>query len=190
MGLKPRPPRRSRRLIAFLRAINVGGRTVTKDRLVRAFAAAGVRDAETFIASGNIAFDAVDPALDSLEHKIAGALRDECGYEVATFVRSIDQIRELAARHPFGALDRAPGRDTLYIAFTSAPVGSTATASLDAHRSEVDHFRAHGAHVYWLRRLPNGESKFSSSALERALAAPCTLRNMNTLDRLVARYGD
>ncbi len=79
MGLKARPPRRSRRLVAFLRAINVGGRTVTKDRLVSAFAAAGLRDAETFIASGNVAFDAPDSALGATEQKIAAALRSECG---------------------------------------------------------------------------------------------------------------
>ena len=52
------------RRAAFLRAINVGGRTVTMDRLRAAFTGLPVDDVETFIASGNVLFtsDALDAA--------------------------------------------------------------------------------------------------------------------------------
>ena len=46
------------RHIAFLRAINVGGHTVTMDRLRRLFGEMGFRGVETFIASGNVVFEA------------------------------------------------------------------------------------------------------------------------------------
>ena len=45
------------RYVAFLRAVNVGGRIVKMDELRRPFAAAGFADVETFIASGNVIFD-------------------------------------------------------------------------------------------------------------------------------------
>jgi len=46
------------RCIAFLRAVNVGGRIVKMDALRGHFEAAGFTSAETFIASGNVIFDA------------------------------------------------------------------------------------------------------------------------------------
>lgn len=45
------------RLFAFLRAINVGGRTVKMERLRREFEVFGFPGVETFIASGNVVFD-------------------------------------------------------------------------------------------------------------------------------------
>jgi uncharacterized protein (DUF1697 family) len=45
------------RLFAFLRAINVGGRTVRMERLRREFEFFGFPGVETFIASDNVVFD-------------------------------------------------------------------------------------------------------------------------------------
>ena len=47
-----------RRYVAFLRAINVGGHTVKMDRLRALFAELGHGGVETFIASGNVIFEA------------------------------------------------------------------------------------------------------------------------------------
>jgi uncharacterized protein (DUF1697 family) len=43
--------------VAFLRAINVGGRTVKMGHLRSLFEAMGFSNVETFIASGNVIFD-------------------------------------------------------------------------------------------------------------------------------------
>jgi len=45
------------RCVAFLRAINVGGRTVKMDYLRSLFEDLGFADVETFIASGNVVFE-------------------------------------------------------------------------------------------------------------------------------------
>jgi uncharacterized protein (DUF1697 family) len=45
-------------MIAFLRAINVGGHTVTMETLRAQFLALGFADVETFIASGNVIYTA------------------------------------------------------------------------------------------------------------------------------------
>ena len=45
------------RLIAFLRAINVGGHTVKMDHLRQLFESLGFSGVETFIASGNVVFE-------------------------------------------------------------------------------------------------------------------------------------
>ena len=46
------------RHIAFLRAINITGRTIKMDRLRALFAELGLANVATFIASGNVLFDA------------------------------------------------------------------------------------------------------------------------------------
>ena len=45
------------RQVAFLRAVNVGGRVAKMDALRRSFEKLGFRRVETFIASGNVIFD-------------------------------------------------------------------------------------------------------------------------------------
>ena len=46
------------RYVALLRAINVGGHTVKMDALRKHFSRMGFANVETFIASGNVIFDA------------------------------------------------------------------------------------------------------------------------------------
>ncbi len=64
------------RFIAFLRAINVGGRTVKMDGLRRLFAALGFSSVETFIASGNVVFEATLKNARALARGIEGAPDD------------------------------------------------------------------------------------------------------------------
>jgi len=80
------------RLIAFLRAINVGGHTVTMEKLRREFEGLGLKDVETFIASGNVIFTARQADTVALEKKIEARLHKALGYEVATFVRSCEEV--------------------------------------------------------------------------------------------------
>ena len=63
------------RYIAFLRAINVGGRTVKMDELRTLFAAMGFAGVATFIASGNVIFAADHPDAAALQLQIEGELQ-------------------------------------------------------------------------------------------------------------------
>ena len=91
------------RYIAFLRAINVGGRTVKMDRLRELFEAMKFTDVSTFIASGNVVFNAPgkDPVV--LETRIEKHLQQSLGYEVATFLRTPSELATMATFEPFPA---------------------------------------------------------------------------------------
>ena len=52
--------------IAFLRAINVGGRIVKMDALRKIFSDMGFTSVETFIASGNVIFEASESDLQAM----------------------------------------------------------------------------------------------------------------------------
>src|SRR5689334_21360480 len=81
--------------IAFLRAINVGGRVCKMEALRRVFAAVpGVTGVETFIASGNVLFSSRASAA-ALEGKLEKALHTALGYEVDTFLRTGPELARL-----------------------------------------------------------------------------------------------
>ena len=61
------------KFIAFLRAINVGGRNVKMDALRQIFVEMGFAHVETFIASGNVIFDTDVVGRKALEQQIEAA---------------------------------------------------------------------------------------------------------------------
>ena len=91
------------RLVALLRGINVGGHRVKMSDLQAHLSALGLAGVETVIASGNVAFESDRKADRSLEEAIEVHLERALGYAVATFVRTIPELEEVASQDPFGA---------------------------------------------------------------------------------------
>lgn len=174
------------RYVAFLRAINVGGHTVNMDELRRLFRELGFENVESFIASGNIIFDAAPRDARAIERAIEAKLREALGYEVATFVRTASALAQLCDAIPFTGTELENA--TLYVAFLPAPPSKEAVRKLMSFASAVDDFRVRGSEAWWLCRKKMSESAFSGTALEKALTVPATLRNISTIRRLAARY--
>jgi uncharacterized protein (DUF1697 family) len=174
-------------LFAFLRAINVGGRTVKMEQLRREFESLGFSGVETFIASGNIIFEARARNEERLREKIEAHLQKAFGYEVASFIRSRSELRQIAHHRPFSVpeTDRA---HSVLVAFLSSPPDPVAAKNLIACRSETDDFHIQDREVYWLCRTRLSDSKFSGGRLEKIVGRPATTRNMTTIKRLAARY--
>jgi uncharacterized protein (DUF1697 family) len=176
------------RYIALLRAINVGGHTVTMERLRRLFEEAGFDNVATFIASGNVIFDAEEDDAWALENRIEAHLRAALGYDVATFLRTPAELARIAACQPFPEADLGVKGTTLYVVFAAAAPSAKARAALQAKRSAVDDFHVHGREIYWLRRVSIADRAHPAPPLERILAMPLTMRNRNTVQRIAARY--
>lgn len=176
------------RLIAFLRAINVGGHTVKMDRLRALFESLGLARVETFIASGNVIFDASVTDVDSLERQIERHLRESLGYDVATFIRSASELSAIATYQPFPAAELDAAGNALYIVFLSKPPDSASQQKLLACRTQVDDFHVHDREIYWLCRKKISESTFSGALLEKTIGMPGTMRNSTTVRKLAAKY--
>jgi uncharacterized protein (DUF1697 family) len=176
------------RLVAFLRAINVGGHNVKMDHLRELFESLGLLNVETFIASGNVIFDSPAGSTRMLEEEIEGHLRESLGYEVASFIRSVSELADIANYRPFAASELDKEGNSLYIAFLPVPPSDEAQRGLLAFRSEVDDFHVRGREVYWLCRKKLSESAFSGALLEKTLGMPATMRNATTVRKLAAKY--
>lgn len=170
--------------VAFLRAINVGGRTVRMDALRAAFEALGLEDVSTFIASGNVLFRS-RLAARTLEPRIERHLRGTFGWDVDTFLRSPAELANIVAATPFGAEE-----GTTHVGFLRAAPAPEATRAVEDLATDTDAVRVHGRELYWLVRTRMQEAKLSGARLEKMLGMPATLRNLRTVERIVAKLQD
>ncbi len=176
--------------VAFLRGINVGGHRVKMEDLRALFGRAGFGDVRTFIASGNVIFEGGRGSSASQERTIEAFLARALGYEVATFVRGIDELHGIAAVPTFMAADYADPSYNLHVMFLRSAAGAEVRRALEALQSDRDEFRFAGREAYWLTRGRMSESPLFAGALAKATASlPHTMRSVKSLRKLLAKHG-
>jgi uncharacterized protein (DUF1697 family) len=184
----PRPIRSTRR-IAFLRGINVGGHRVKMDRLRDVFETLGFARVETFIASGNVVFDA--PAREddpTIERRIEARLLEALGYEVHTFIRTPAELAAIVGFDAFPpARVQAPDH-TLFVHLLREAPSPQGVAILCAYRTPADDLRLHHRELYWLRHGRVSDSLIPWNRLARDLAMNSTARNIATLRAITERW--
>lgn len=172
--------------VAFLRAVNVGGRTARKEQLVAAAQTAGATDVTTFIASGNLLFarGTLEDDRRSMEAALESALLHELGFTTEVFVRSRAELLVLAAGDPFdGAVDLDSG--TYNVGFLHEPLDPGAATSLLGLSSEADRLATTGREVHWHTIGKMSESVlFQRPTIDSVTGVPITLRNIRTVRRL------
>lgn len=173
------------RAVAFLRAVNVGGRLVKMDALRAAFEALPLGGVQTFIASGNVIFEHKARDLAALERRIETQLQRTFGFEIDTFVRSFDDIATVAA-HP--AFDGRPATEV--VGFLRGAPDAAACAAVQALSTEADRLVVVGRELLWTSDRRQSESVFSNATFERALKLRSTFRGVSTLRKLLDKHAD
>lgn len=183
----PRTPR-SARYLAFLRGINLGKRRISMPELRDHFAALGLANVETFIASGNVIFETTAGDASALEAKIEAHLKSSLGYEVDTFLRTPAELAEVVAFRPFAPADLdAPGH-TFHVGFLRAAPGDEIARTMAAMQTTMDEFRIQGRELYWLCRGKTTDSLVSWPQVAKAAPMSSTMRNITTVRKLAAKY--
>lgn len=174
--------------IAFLRAINVGKRRVKMNKLGALFGEMGLGDVSTFIASGNVIFttEMADPV--ALARQIEAELEAGLGYWVDTFLRTPVELQAVVDYRPFSPDQLTNEKHTIRIGFLTESLGDVANARLQELASDLDTFHVQGRELFWLCQNSR-ESAVSNAKIERAIKVPTTLRNVRTLQRLLAKVG-
>ena len=177
------------RCVAFLRAVNVGGRTVKMAALAQHFEALGHREVETFIASGNVIFRTQSRTTAALAAKIADGLEPLLGFRAEAFVRTEPEVQTLAARAAATqAVHRAAvgPQGEVNVALTTLPLTAAQATALAGLRTPLDRFEHNGTEVYWLCGSKQSDSSFSNAVFERRLGIRTTIRRASMLERLAA----
>ncbi len=178
---------KTKRYVALLRGINVGGhRKILKEELTNIFAACGYTDVQTLLASGNVVFAAEEEDESALATTIETALEEALAYRVDVMVRSIDYIRQLVESDPFGRYDVAGKK--FYVTFLTSPPVSVPT---DLPRSLPDQnsiaVKVGEREVYTISlKGPDGRyGDFGKFANEVSGKQPVTTRNWNTVLKIL-----
>ena len=176
------------RYFAFLRAINVGGHVVKMEQLRDLFDSMDFAKVETFIASGNVIFESKSDDTRLLERRIETFLHKALGYEVAVFLRTLDDLHRIAKYRAVSEADLNAEENTLFVGFIAAKTAKATAQRVEALRTDVDEIKVHNREVYWLCCTRFSESRISGALLEKTLATKVTFRNVNTIRRLIMKY--
>src|SRR5690349_10681340 len=95
------------RMVALLRAVNVGGRKLPMAELRALCEEIGWEDVATYIQSGNVVFATAGQA-EAIEQRLEEAIAKRFGLDVPVIVRSAAEWAKLAAGNPFA--DESPDR--------------------------------------------------------------------------------
>jgi uncharacterized protein (DUF1697 family) len=173
--------------IAFLRAINVGGHTVKMNVLCAVFESLGYKNVSSFIASGNIIFATAIKNHEKLKSTIEQKLLQVLGYEVATFIRTIEDCHAIINFSPFDAL-LVKTAQAYNIGFLSEKPAPQVIKKIMEFTTDIDTFGVNGKELYWLCKKKQSESIFSNNKFEKSTGLKATFRGLNTLEKLATKY--
>jgi uncharacterized protein (DUF1697 family) len=170
------------RLIALLRAVNVGGRKLPMADLRALCGELGWSDVETYIQSGNVVFTAPGTT-DEIERTLEAAIEDRFGMQVPVVVRTASQWAATVAANPFPkAAEDEPNRLLLLVS-KQAPAGDSAERLMERARGG-EAVKAAGGALWFHFPEGVGTSKLVPSAIDKACGSPGTSRNWRTVLKL------
>jgi uncharacterized protein (DUF1697 family) len=172
--------------LALLRGINVGGKNQIKMSDLKAcFEAGGFAEVSTYIASGNVLFQAPRSASAALESRIEAMLRTAFGYQAVIVLKSHAQMRAVVHGPPPG-FGSHPSKYLSDVIFLKQPLTAASVLKALPTRPGVDEIHA-GRGVVYISRLA---SRAVRSRLNRVASLPSyknmTLRSWSTTTKLLS----
>jgi uncharacterized protein (DUF1697 family) len=175
-------------VIALLRAVNVGGRSLKMADLLSLAGDLGFAEPRTLAQSGNLVFETPDTPDAALERRLEAEAEGRFGFAVDFVVRSAAEWRTLSAKNPFLAAARDDPSHLLVMPLkTSPPKGALET--LRAAIKGREQVALTGRDAYLVYPDGIGRSKLTIQVIERHLQTRGTARNWNTALKLAAMAG-
>lgn len=168
--------------VAMLRGINVGGKKkVPMKELRDLVTAAGCEQVVTYIQTGNAIFTS-SAAATEVATDLEARIKKVFGFEVVVVVRTAAQLEAVLKANPFGG---GVEGTKLVVAFLRDKPKPNALKGIDASIYEPERFKLKGSELYL--HLPNGQGqmKLKYSMFDKVLATPSTVRNWNTVTKVV-----
>ena len=173
--------------VAFLRAVNVGGRVVRMAALREALEAAGFDEVETHIQSGNVRVRSGRRSTSAVATEMSSVIGAFAGFDVPCVVRTPAELRATVA-----AVDAVPPLlpgARRYLALADGRVPADAAAQLDAWDEPGERCRVLGSEV--LAELANGfqKTRLTNARVERITGRTTTWRDLKVVRTLDEKWG-
>jgi uncharacterized protein (DUF1697 family) len=171
------------RMVALLRAVNVGGRKLPMAELRALCAGLGWSDVATYIQSGNLVF-AAPGTPEEIEEKLEKAIEQAFGLDVPVIVRSRAEWAKYPGLNPFPeAAKDEPAK--LHLLLSKRPPAEGAAEAIEARAKAGERVRQAGDALWIHYPEGAGTSKLTPSLIDRATGSPGTARNFNTVLKLL-----
>lgn len=174
--------------VAFLRAVNVGGRFVRMAELRGVLEQAGFTDVATHIQSGNVFVRTPRRSVGAVAGELSRVLGEWAGFDVPAVVRTPAQLRAALE-----AVDGIPplldGDARRYVAFADGPVPAEAAARLDGWDRPGERARVLGSDVMAELTVPFHRSTLTNARIERITGRTTTGRDLAVVRVLDEKWG-
>jgi len=173
--------------IAFLRAVNVGGRFIKMVDLRTGLSDAGFGDVESHIQSGNLRFTSSLRSAAKVERAVEAALDELCGFTVRTIVRTPAQLSALAS---YGTGLPAPldGEVRRYVAFLKEDPDAEFLAMMNGWDVVGERALVNGRELYLWLAHPSHQAKLTNARIERR-GVVATTRDWKVVSALGETWG-
>lgn len=175
------------RYVAFLRAINIGGRRASSQQLTTCLESAGLENVSNFRASGNLIFDAPRESERTLTKRVDDALTNGLGFEVRTFLRNAAQVRAIAEFQPFPPAVLAKSQGKLQVALLAKPLPKRVRDEVHALATDADPLAISGRELYWLPSGPTMQTDLDLRLLD-TLVGENTRRTKRMIEEIAAKF--
>ncbi|HET9022107.1 MAG TPA: DUF1697 domain-containing protein [Ornithinibacter sp.] len=174
--------------VAFLRAVNVGGRFVKMAELRTVLEDAGFGDVATHIQSGNVFVRSTMRSDAKVAAAMSRTLGEWAGFDIPCIVRTPAQLRGVVA-----AVDAvAPlldGGGKRYVALADGPVPAAAAAELDAWDRPGERARVLGSEVLAELTIGFHRTTLTNTRIERITGRTTTWRDLAVVRALDEKWG-
>jgi len=173
--------------IAFLRAVNVGGRFAKMAALRVGLTHQGFAEVETYIQSGNLRLTSSLQTVAEVEAALEPALEELCGFTVSTIVRTPEQLDRLTS---YGAGLAAPweGEARRYVTFLKTDPEHGLVTMLNGWDVAGERAHVNGREVYLWLDHPSHTARISNARIERGQVV-ATTRDWKVVLALGEKWG-
>jgi uncharacterized protein (DUF1697 family) len=158
----------------------IGKNKVLMAPLRVALTRAGLRDARTYIQSGNVIATS-NLSQSKLERLVHDTIKKTLGGDIVVVARTAEQFRKTLKRNPFAKADQSK----LYFSLLASWPDPTLVRAFRVMDCSPDQVRIVDDAIYTLYATKYSDSKFNNNFFERKLKVPATTRNFNTMTKLV-----
>lgn len=174
--------------IAFLRAVNVGGRVYKMADLRDCLTRSGLTDVETYIQTGNVRFTTRMRSAAKVEKHVEETLREGCGFDVPAIMftpAELSQVYDdaLGIEPPFGDGDG----QRRYVTFFKEPPDAEAATAVEAWDADGERAWVIGRAIHIWLNMPTMQAEFFG-AFKKTLQ-PGTNRDIKVVRTLAERWG-
>jgi len=171
-----------KRYIVLLRAVMPSGRNkVPMAQLREALSTGGFENVRTYIQSGNALVDTTLPASE-VEQRVRALIKEHIGPDLAIVARTRDEVRKVLAGSPFR---QGHDQSRVFFVLMATRPKAAKVKELLAEDFGDEKLAIAGSCAYLYIPGTYGRNRLSNNFIEKKLGVAATMRNLNTLTKLV-----